>query len=164
MRKLPIISLTLLSGSLLLSGCEQTKQALGMERNRPDEFTVMNQEPLTMPPSYGALPTPRPGAARPNVLSARARAQQVLLESTHAHTIDVTDKSAAEAAVLEKAGAFNRDRNIRSKLQQETRTEKESSASFIKELINFEGDKNKEALDAHEEYERLTGMQQPGDE
>ena len=46
-----------------LSACESAKQAIGLGKNPPDEFQVVAQAPLTMPPDFN-LPTPTPGAPR----------------------------------------------------------------------------------------------------
>jgi hypothetical protein len=45
-----------------LSGCGSTGV---FDRERPDEFAVTKAAPLTVPADMTTLPTPQPGAARP---------------------------------------------------------------------------------------------------
>ncbi|MBT4740276.1 MAG: DUF3035 domain-containing protein, partial [Rhodospirillaceae bacterium] len=37
---------------LVLSGCDDTKRALGINKSVPDEFAVVRRAPLVMPPDY----------------------------------------------------------------------------------------------------------------
>lgn len=58
--------LILLPLLLALAGCgESTSRTLGFTRDAPDEFQVTTRAPLSVPPRLGDLPTPTPGAARP---------------------------------------------------------------------------------------------------
>ena len=41
---------------VVTTGCSQTKKSLGLERERPDEFTVLDHPPLSMPPGIGLKP------------------------------------------------------------------------------------------------------------
>ena len=47
---------------LALSGCGSSGV---FDRDRPDEFAVGKAAPLAIPADLSALPTPQPGAARP---------------------------------------------------------------------------------------------------
>ncbi|MEM9124092.1 MAG: DUF3035 domain-containing protein, partial [Pseudomonadota bacterium] len=64
--------------ALGLSGCGGVKSSLGLEKKSPDEFTVMTEAPLVMPPDYSLRP-PQPGAPRPGNLSPQAQAQQAII-------------------------------------------------------------------------------------
>jgi hypothetical protein len=59
---------------LLLGGCNNWKQTLGIEPVSPDEFAVESRAPLTIPPDYNLRP-PEPGAARPQEASIASKAQ-----------------------------------------------------------------------------------------
>ena len=73
------LGLALLLAAPLLAGCSDGwRTTLGLKQTAPDEFKVAEREPLTMPPSLSELPTPRPGAERPQATSPRMRAQQAL--------------------------------------------------------------------------------------
>ena len=66
--------------ALLLAGCgADTARNLGLTRDAPDEFQVTTRAPLSMPPSLGSLPVPRPGAPRPQEVSARQQAESTLV-------------------------------------------------------------------------------------
>ena len=62
---------------LLLGGCNNWKQTLGIEPVSPDEFAVESRAPLTIPPDYNLRP-PEPGAARPQEASIASKAQGVI--------------------------------------------------------------------------------------
>lgn len=62
---------------LLMSGCSGFKQALGIERQSPDEFAVESRAPLTIPPEFSLRP-PQPGAARPQERTAAQRAREAI--------------------------------------------------------------------------------------
>jgi hypothetical protein len=67
---------------MLLAGCgEDTRKALGMGKNPPDEFQVVGRAPLSMPPDYKLRP-PVPGAARPQEVSPNANAKAIVLGGT----------------------------------------------------------------------------------
>jgi hypothetical protein len=64
-----------------MSGCSggsQISRSLGLVRDAPDEFTVTTRAPLAMPPSF-TLPTPTPGAVRPQEQSERTQAELALV-------------------------------------------------------------------------------------
>lgn len=63
--------------TLLLGGCSNWKQTLGIEPVSPDEFAVELRAPLTVPPDFNLRP-PEPGAARPQEASMSSKAQGVI--------------------------------------------------------------------------------------
>jgi hypothetical protein len=75
--RLPL--LVVLSAPLWLTACGgDTARTFGFTRDAPDEFQVTTRAPLSMPPSLGTLPTPRPGAQRPQEISVRDQAEATL--------------------------------------------------------------------------------------
>ena len=51
--------LTLLAGLMslaLLTACDDLGEALGMEHSKPDEGTIVTNQPLALPPDYTLLP------------------------------------------------------------------------------------------------------------
>ncbi len=92
----------LLSAAVMLSGCSSVKSTLGIERNVPDEFAVIKEAPLTIPPDYNLRP-PRPGAARPqHVDSARVAAQTIFGRGANSYYEQLgTDLSFGEKKLLE---------------------------------------------------------------
>lgn len=62
----------------LLGGCGQFRDALGYDKDPPDEFQVVARAPLALPPNFDLRP-PEPGADRPQELSATEAAAQRIL-------------------------------------------------------------------------------------
>jgi hypothetical protein len=42
--------------SLLLTGCDTAKDAFGLNRSQPDEFSVPDNPPLTIPKEFRVVP------------------------------------------------------------------------------------------------------------
>ncbi|MBB5692161.1 DUF3035 domain-containing protein [Muricoccus pecuniae] len=90
---------------LLLAGCgSDTTRALGLTRDAPDEFQVVTRAPLSIPPSIGDLPTPRPGAQRPQELTARESGESTLAPAAALGEGRRSRPTGAEAALLAQAG------------------------------------------------------------
>ena len=66
-----------LAAGMLLCGCTNFKQALGIEPTSPDEFAVESRAPLTIPPDFNLRP-PQPGTARPQETSMADKARGVV--------------------------------------------------------------------------------------
>jgi hypothetical protein len=113
-----------LLASTILAGCGQdTARTLGLTRDAPDEFQVTTRAPLSMPPSLGQLPPPRPGSTRPQERSAREQAEALL---TGAPAPRATAPTRGEAALLAQTGPDVPD-SIRAQVDQEaTRTGNEN--------------------------------------
>jgi hypothetical protein len=62
---------------MLVSGCSNWKQSLGIEPTSPDEFAVESRAPLTLPPDFDLRP-PQPGATRPQETSVASKAKGVV--------------------------------------------------------------------------------------
>jgi Protein of unknown function (DUF3035) len=76
-RRIPLLTVACLSGSLLVAGCADLRQIVGMDQGGPDEFAVETRAPLTIPPDFNLRP-PQPGAPRPQEVTATERAEQVI--------------------------------------------------------------------------------------
>lgn len=125
----------------LLAGCSDVRQAVGLEKDPPDEFAVMVRKPLSMPADFG-LPAPQPGADRPQVADTRDKARQIVLDATGK---DKQDQQAAVkpiegvqpdvAALLHKLGADKVDPDIRQVVDRETTELALQDQSFVDKLI-----------------------------
>lgn len=111
-----LISTTVIAG-LTLTGCDKTRDMLGLKRPQTDEFDVMDRAPLSTPPHYNLKP-PLPGqdeqTALQNTTDATTIARNALNEAdtdmNRAHNAyasgrDNTDYSESEKALLARAGA-----------------------------------------------------------
>jgi len=114
---------TLLAAMLALSclaGCSGVREAIGLDRRSPDEFSVVTRAPLEMPPEGYSLAPPTPGAQRPQEAAVSTKAQEVLFGRA---PVVVEGVSGAEAALLDRAGADAADPAIRQTLTTEKSNE-----------------------------------------
>lgn len=129
--------LILLALPLAVSGCDRTRDALGLTKKSPDEFAVVTKAPLVLPPEFGLRP-PQPGAPRPQDVQARDRAQAALGGGTltqGARSPTSSSRSAGETALLQQAGAVNPDPDIRRKVNDEFTQLAERDQSFVDRLV-----------------------------
>lgn len=142
-RALTRVGLVLLAG-LSLSACGDVKQKLGFTREAPDEFTVLQRAPLSVPPDF-ALRPPQPGAVRPQEGSEQDRARDALLGRTaknprvYARELEANSSlSKGEKTVLTRAGANEADPQIRDTVDRETSTLTKEMQSFTDYLVFWE--------------------------
>lgn len=76
-RRLPPFAVAGLCAALLLPGCADLRQAIGLDRVGPDEFAVESRAPLTIPPDFDLRP-PQPGTPRPQEATAAEKARKVI--------------------------------------------------------------------------------------
>ncbi|HWA00336.1 MAG TPA: DUF3035 domain-containing protein [Caulobacterales bacterium] len=114
-------------------GCQSMKQALGATKVAPDEFRVVSQAPLTLPPDYSLRP-PRPGEPRPTELAPDAEAHAALF------TQDVGQGATpGEAALVTAAGAEAVDPNVRQQIDFEGQNVVHKDQSFADSVLGFHG-------------------------
>ncbi|MCE9507705.1 MAG: DUF3035 domain-containing protein [Alphaproteobacteria bacterium] len=101
---------------LSLSACTSVKRELGVDRNSPDEFMVVKNTPLTLPPDYTLRPPLNPDAAAAATVDDAASAARAALIGEVKTTAPAAQKSASEAALLGKLGATAADPEIRQKI------------------------------------------------
>ena len=141
-----------------LSACEGgIGDALGLGKSAPDEFAVVRNAPLTLPPDFTLRP-PRPGEARPNEESIREQAKGTLFNEAGALAIDDSTAAAThgEAAFVERAGAADVDPNIRHIVDREFSGYASEDENFIDSLLFWQEEQPPgEVVDAAAEAERL---------
>jgi len=113
----------LATGTLVLAGCGGWRQTFGLDHAPPDEFAVVKQAPLSLPPDF-ALRPPQPGAPRPQDVAATNAAESTVFGLRQAPGAARLQNAAspAEATLLTKAGAANAAPGIRATLDAETRS------------------------------------------
>ena len=152
----------LLGLAVLVASCggnSQVGRVLGFEKTTPDEFAVVKRAPLTLPPDYGLRP-PKPGAPRPQAVSARSDAQKSLLSSSANAAAPTTDtqsaarrakraqinaqakgRSSSEVALLKRSGALGVNPNIRQTLNREGAITTDTAEESLVDKLMFWNDK-----------------------
>ena len=160
------LGLGALALAVTLSACEGgIGDALGLGKNAPDEFAVVRNAPLTLPPDFTLRP-PRPGEARPNEESVREQARVALFNEAGALAIDDSTAAATqgEAAFVERAGAADVDPNIRHIVDREFSGYASEDESFIDSLLFWQEEQLPgEVVDAAAEAERLRENAEAGE-
>ncbi|MES2984258.1 MAG: DUF3035 domain-containing protein [Pseudomonadota bacterium] len=171
-----LLILGLLAAPLLLTACDGggVRETLGLNRDAPDEFTVVSRPPLSLPPEFSLRP-PRPGEP-PRGTSADDQARSLLTgtpvkkqaepgdlvqPTVDTAVMPVTSSevaTGAAASLLKRAGAADADESIRSKLTGEANTPQaanvEDNAPTLYDRLTG-ADKAEPVVDAAKETERL---------
>jgi hypothetical protein len=147
-----------LGAALLVSGCDSIKDAAGLTKEPPDEFRVVANKPLSMPPEFELRPPKREGEG-PDARQPRGDAEAAVFGGDDANASEVSYEGTAamsrgERALLGAAGAEDVSGEVRDTLESEARTAKERS---LTDRLVFWRDSNGDAsvLDAQAESERL---------
>lgn len=152
-------------GAALLAGCGGTdvREQLGLSRRAPDEFAVVTQAPLAMPPDYTLRP-PTPGALPSQQGNPERAASTAIFGAT------LPDGPAAGAPVgvaaaqapggleqqfLAAAGADKADSGIRETLNRESGSIVEKSTTFAQDVLGIHNDPTEILVNAPEEARRI---------
>jgi hypothetical protein len=148
-----------------LSGCSDTRKALGLEKAPPDEFAVVAGAPLTMPPDYNLRPPRSPSDKPPSETAAQTGRQTVFRIQDTAKpatpnaavmAASTASLSAGEQALVAKAGAGATDPSIRQQVDKETSQLTADSGNFVDSLLFWrEPPPPGEPVDAQKETQRL---------
>lgn len=135
-RRLAATLVCLGAGSLLLAGCSGWRQTFGLDHAPPDEFSVVAQPPLSMPPDFNLRP-PRPGVARPQEVGTTDAAAATVFGVKQGPGSERVRgaASAGEVVFLAQAGAANAQPNIRATIDAETRNLIAADKHWVDKLI-----------------------------
>ncbi len=144
---------------LAVSGCSQVKTAFGLERQVPNEFDVVQNAPLAIPPDFNLRP-PRPGAAPTQGESPTVQAKETIFRAAgdKGPTPGADAKlSPGEDDILRAAGANGAPGDIRQVINQEDAEGHPFDKSFVDRVMFWRQDKQaqKEVLDPVKETARL---------
>jgi hypothetical protein len=160
-------------GTLALGGCGAFENLGGGKKVSPDEFKIVSHSPLTMPPNAELRP-PRPGEPRPQEVTPADQAKEALSPALAGRTQQritgagaggaaPAGRTGSEQALVAKAGGTNIDPNIRSKVNQDTKTLNDSDKSFIDSLIFWqEPQPSGVVIDPAKEQQRIRDAQAAG--
>jgi len=128
MLKKTILATSIFATAACSSG---VKDKIGFRNNAPDEFKVVTNAPLTLPPDFTLRP-PMPGAKRPQEVDVQQKAKDALFEGKNKNTEVSTSKG--EDALWQKANVSAADPHIKATLTQD-----EQSAKAAKEAKKERG-------------------------
>ncbi|MDE1901585.1 MAG: DUF3035 domain-containing protein [Alphaproteobacteria bacterium] len=148
-----LAALTLMTGA-----CSNTREDLGLGRNPPDEFAVVDHPPLSMPPDF-ALRPPRPGAPPLQTIDPSARAQDAVFGG--APPAQAADLSPGEKDLLAAAGADKANPDIGAIINRESSQKTAASPHLVERLTDWTSDDEKPAtvVDAAAEAARIKKAQ-----
>lgn len=135
----------------LLTGCDKAKEALGLKREQPDEFTILSRPPLSAPPSI-ALAPPKPGAKGPHETSALKDAQDQLGFKAS----ESTSVSGAEKSLLSKAKVTEEGTSSLSDI------EEDKDEDDVPYLFGNESESKKDLIDPVAEKKKHEGVATSG--
>ena len=152
--------IALLSGCCLLQACGSVKKSLGIDRDPPDEFAVTpSMQPLDMPPDFFSLPTPDPGAPRPQDVKD--------LEEKRAQVFGMTPQkgegSEGEQTILQLAGVENgkpEGKDIRRTIDEESHIEQAKSGTTVLQKLGIK--KTQAPGEVINPYEEAAELEQKG--
>jgi len=154
---LPIIAVVI--AGMTLSSCGGLRRALGMNKNTPDEFAVVNHGPLVMPPDYNLRP-PAPTADRPQELPPAETARAALSGRAKIDAMRSGGMSRGEVGLLSKAGADQAGPDVRQQLEKESSAFASEQKSFTDRLLFWRDSKTVReegvVLDPVAEQQRLS--------
>lgn len=146
----------LLLVGIALTACSGVRDQLGLNRQPPDEFTVVRKAPLVLPPNFNLRP-PTPGSpAADRSTPATELARRALTGDRTAPQPDA-QQSTGEQALLRRAGTNRAEPDIREVLLAETTQLRDRDDTLVNRLI-FWRDPNAEeedVLDPTAESRRL---------
>lgn len=157
------VAAALLTVALGLPGCTAVKAALGMSKQKPDEFAVVTKQPLVVPPDFNLRP-PRPGALGPTETTPLDAAKETVFGVEEKPVLAKDGQSAGEVALLENAGAAAADPQIRQVIAAETRGAEAKSDTFVDEVMFWKDDtvKPDPVVDAAAEASRIRAAEDAG--
>lgn len=155
--------------AVVVSGCAQVREQLGVEKSSPDEFRVYSRAPLSVPPNF-ALRPPRPGAARPQEGTPQDQARRAIFRasstgSTVEEVMPNDGRSYAERSFLVDAGAGAAEPDIRRVIDRETNRINEDNEGLLDSLLFWkEEEPAGEVIDAQGESRRIQERTALGDD
>jgi hypothetical protein len=133
------ISGLIVAVGLGLAGCGDLAKTIGSLEN-PDGTQTPKAPPLSLPPDYNLRPPVPGGRGDPNRVNVdQARQTLFKKEAPKPGEAVPESRSAGEAALLSKAVAPGRPAaNIRSEIDEETESLKESESGFVDKVLNWD--------------------------
>lgn len=157
----------LVAGGSLLAGCGggTAAQVLGLQIGTPDEFAVAPSAPLAMPSSFDSLPPPQPGAPRPQESPLYVQARDALFAGGQPPAGSGATggaSSAADTAILARAGGGAIDPSIRTTVDAETEETEAANRNQLESILGSTRAEGGTVLDPTAEAARIRSAQASG--
>jgi hypothetical protein len=145
---------------LSLSACQGARKTFGFEKSIPDEFRVISNQPLNVPPDFNLRPPEKVAEEKKSVDTREIR------ETLIGDTVEDTSKekiSKGENIFLKKAKTYEADPNIKQELEQQrkARSIEEDEKSLWDKLTGESEDKDP-VVDSLKERERIIESEKEG--
>ncbi len=149
----PIARFFLLAVALLTAcSLEDARDTLGVGKQSPDEYLVVERAPLSLPPNFDLRP-PTPGETRTQYEDLRRQAERILLGETE--NVDGA-RSEGEVALLKGAGGLDVDPRIRQKIDGDSGSLLVENRDLVEEIMFWKaGNGTDLIIDPIAEAERL---------
>lgn len=143
--------------ALILSGCASASRTLGITKDAPNEFNILTNAPLIVPPEYNLRP-PSPGESNLDDNYSERAAREALLGN-----VDPAEPSEGELVLLSRAGVGRADQEIRMKIDGQNSIERKSDSLTNRILFwrngqQFDVDGEPVPLDSASEQQRLDSI------
>ncbi len=129
--------------SVSLAGCDSFNRAIGKKRVIPDEFQVVSNAPLAIPPDYTIRPPRVAGLAQDQSTTLQARETVFRAggggDAQSALPAPKTGRSQGEADLLRESGAQNAAPDIRRTLDSDPKEGVPFERSLVDKLVFWEG-------------------------
>ncbi|MEL6688534.1 MAG: DUF3035 domain-containing protein [Pseudomonadota bacterium] len=151
------LGLAIAGSALILTGCTTASRTLGLTKEAPNEFNILTNAPLIVPPEYNLRP-PSPGESSLDDNYSERAAREALIGN-----VDSAEPTEGEILLMTRAGAGRADREIRMKIDGQNSVERKSDALtnrilFWRDGQQFDGEGNPIPLDAASEQQRLDSI------
>jgi len=142
------------AGALMITGCGDIRESLGLIHNPPDEFRVVSHEPLEIPETLDSLPEPSSGASRPQEMLPQEAAEELL-----GGAIESAGATVAERHLMEAAGTSAAEPGIRALVNAEHRALLDD-ITWLDHLNVFRppGDRTAVLIDPEKERRRIQAV------
>ena len=143
------IFLIFIIASLFLSSCAKVRKSAGVTRKSLDEFQIVENPPLVLPPDFNLLPPEQ--LEKKNIDDVETElAQEILFGLDENLENNENEKLSIMNQILESTEANNVDSNIRKEIDEQFANEMKTDS-----IYQIEWDTEIEVLDAIKESERI---------
>ncbi|MDC6447603.1 DUF3035 domain-containing protein [Alphaproteobacteria bacterium] len=142
MIKILIISLSLF---IFTVSCSKIRESAGVNRKNIDEFKVIENPPLIIPPDFNLLPPDQ--LSENKIMSAESDLAKEILFGLNEEIVDKVVENSTMENILNQTDAYLVQDNIREEINEEFASEKKISSKLWKNEV--------EILDSVKESERL---------